>query len=204
MAAVRAHGAKIDRSVSPAAGMVDGGRGGAADFAPALRSLPDLFEAAGRGDGLPEGIASAEDVPELLTEGDLALFLGDFASREGGAELADEGGLLLAGIGAIGAASGAGGGVAVGAEIGLGGGWSGEGKGSGDLQGPGKGGAGLLRHVRQGTGLRKRRQVVRETVQKFLVGFHFGFGTLPERFSAIFRVELGRPGDFMIYYLSVK
>lgn len=101
-----AHGAQVDCSVSPAAGVVDGSSRGAAGLAGVRVSFEDLLSGF-FGDLLESAReTAAEETPEDFPFVDLAVFFDDRALCDAVSHLADEGGLFATAGAAVGAGFG--------------------------------------------------------------------------------------------------
>lgn len=94
--------AQIDRPVSPGAGVLDRDGGSPADLAEAVFSLKDSGSVFFAQKAFPERATRAEEMPESLAEGDLAVSVVDGVVLQSGSDLAYKGGLLSAAFAAIG------------------------------------------------------------------------------------------------------
>lgn len=99
---LRAHGAEIDRPVSPASNMVHAHGRSSAYLATLPGSLPNLGEGALFRQGETQGISAPEQSPELLPKRDLALGILRRARLQRRPELPDKRGFFLAFFAAIG------------------------------------------------------------------------------------------------------
>jgi len=114
-----ADGAEVEGAVASAAEVFDCGHGGIAEFAVAAASFDDLAFGTFGDSAFSDGESAAKEPPEAFAEDGLFFGFEDCSGGDGGAKLADEGGLVTTGFGTVGAGRFCYELIAVGAEVGV-------------------------------------------------------------------------------------